>query len=535
MKSQPPILRLSNELIRLILDRIEPDPDKTVPVDRRQFLSIESFDFPPPSTRGSIKDIGRFRLTCRTFSEIGAPVQYTRVAARFSKNGLKKLEQLAEWPHLASHVKKFSYLVPYFYGNGIQQVRSLLQEPERTRLGFDIKAFNIKAHEQRDLVTSKEDVRILKKAIAKFASLQTVQILRVTDEDDSALLSYLRSHEDGRQFVDLEWAPACSHSSQTIGAALIAASEVPWSRFSSPMLSPQSAEFLAAHPPTQLHSLAERLTCLTLHFDDGSDLDMKMNELSSLFRRVFLSAVNMQAVHVGFPSHRPLNLPLEAVFHHVKWERLVAFGVQGWKLDAEEILGLALRHKDKLKGLRLRDVLLKDGAMWKDVLLALRDLMNRLEWVSLRRIGYARHFDDLWLVAGAEVPDDPPPGGSESDSGEEDDDDLIAGPSGSHYGQGSCSDDGGEGDEEEGTWSAASSDESDSDEEHGPDAHEMDFPPLDSPVTPQSAPWCNCNCRSFVDSVDDLEDDGYSVSNAKRRAWEKWVVRRCPEHDDRQH
>lgn len=113
-----PIQNLSNELLRLILDQIEPDPDKTVPVDRRQFLSVESFEYPQPSTRGSIKDVGSFRASCKRFSAVGAPLQYARVAARFSKRGLEKLEQLADWPHVARHVKKFSYLVPYFYGHG---------------------------------------------------------------------------------------------------------------------------------------------------------------------------------------------------------------------------------------------------------------------------------------------------------------------------------------------------------------------------------------------------------------------------------
>ena len=113
-----PIERLSNELLRLILDQIEPDPDKTVPIDRRQFLSVESFDRPPPSARGSIKDIGSFRCACRRFADVGEPLLYTRVAARFSRRGLKRLEQLAAWPHLARHVKKFSYLVPYFYTDG---------------------------------------------------------------------------------------------------------------------------------------------------------------------------------------------------------------------------------------------------------------------------------------------------------------------------------------------------------------------------------------------------------------------------------
>lgn len=532
-----PIQRLSNELLRLILDQIEPDPDKTVPIDRRQFLSVESFDRPLPSTRGSVKDIGRFRCACRRFADIGAPLLYTRVAARFSQRGLRKLEQLAGWPHLARHVKKFSYLLPYFYtrgtscvedkvlstnarlGNG--EVRLLVQGAGDALLQVDLSNLRQKAEEQKQIIESQEDVRVLKKAVASFTSLQFVQLLRVTDEEDAALLAYIRQHEDSRRVVDLQWAPACSHGSRTIGTALLN-SNVPWSRFSSPMLSPQSAEFLASHRPQSLSTLAARLTCLTLHFDDGTDLDQKMSELSNLFRTVFTTAENMQAVHVGFPSHRPLNLRLEDVFHNVTWERLVAFGVQGWKLDADEIIDLALRHKDRLKGLRLRDVLLKDGSTWKDVLSTLRASMHRLDWVSLRRIGYARHFDDLWLVAGAEVPDDAPPGESDSETSESEHDPIV-GPSTFHHG---------------GSRSFTSDEEPsdsdiESDDEHGPEANEMDFPPLDSPDTPASAPWCNCDGRGHDESAEDLGDDGYTVSNAKRKAWEKWVVRRCPEHSER--
>lgn len=372
---------------------------------------------------------------------------------------------------------------------------------------------------------SRYDVHVLKKAIASFTSLQHVQILRVQDEEDTALLAYARQQEDALGLVHLEWAKACSHGSQTIGAALLA-SNVPWSRFSSPMLSPQSAEFLNWNRPRSLSTLAEKLTCLTLHFDDGVDLDQKMSELSGLFRTVFTAARNMQAVHLGFPSHRPLSLPLEEVFHGVTWEKLVAFGVQGWKLEADEILGLALRHRDRLKGLRLRDVMLREGSLWKDVLGELRDSMYRLEWVSLRRIGYARHFDDLWLAAGAEVPDDPPPGESDSNSDSDVEDyDPMVGPSSAPHNASTHMDSDSE--------DSDTSEDSDFDDEHGPDAHEMDFPTLDSPTTPASATWCNCNGRTYADSPEDLGDNGISVSNSQRKAWEKWVVRRCPEHGER--
>ena len=374
-------------------------------------------------------------------------------------------------------------------------------------------------------------MRVLKKAFASFTSLQFVQLLRLTDQDDRELLSYIRLHEDVRQLVELEWAPACSHGSRTIGAALLHAN-VPWSRFSSPTLSPQSATFLASYRPESLSTLAARLTCLTLHFDDGSDLDQKMSELSDLFRTVFSTAVNMQAVHVGFPSHRPLTLRLADVFHNVTWDKLVAFGVQGWKLDAKEIVDLALRHRDRLKGLRLRDVLLKDGSMWKNVLGVLRDSMTRLEWVSLRRIGYARHFDDRWLAAGAEVPEDQPPGESDSDTSDGEDESAVAG-SATFLPAPNASVDSDDGFEE-------SASDLESDDERGPEANDMDFPPLDSPDTPASAPWCNCNGRGHVDTADDLGDDGetvgddgYTIPNVKRKAWEKWVVRRCPEHSER--
>ncbi|KAK3078332.1 hypothetical protein LTS18_007780 [Coniosporium uncinatum] len=324
------------------------------------------------------------------------------------------------------------------------------------------------------------------------------------------------------------------------------------------MLSPQSAIVLAEHPANTFETLFECLTCLELHFDDGIDLDNKMRNLSGLFKTVFSAAKNMQAVHVGFPSHRPLSLPLESLFHNVRWEKLLAVGIQAWKLDAEEIINLARRHREKLKGLRLRDVLLKDGSMWKDVLGFLRQEMLRLDWVSLRRIGYATHFDAQWAAAGAEVPDDPP--GGASDSSEEDDDfdehmdDDDDGNEGhddtdtltTHPGPAEDEDDHviEENDDDDDDDETMNSDDlsndsddddggdgDDEDNEHGPAGHAMDFPNHTmAPDTPNGT-WCNCNGRSaYPDSKEDLGDDGVFVSNAQRKMWEKWVVGRCAEH-----
>jgi len=112
------ILKLSNELLREILDLIEADPEKQVNLDRRAYLSVESFKAPPKPAPNLAQDLGSFRLTCRRFSELGAIHQFARVTTRFSKKGFERLENIAGQPHLAKNVKKFSYMVPYFYVEG---------------------------------------------------------------------------------------------------------------------------------------------------------------------------------------------------------------------------------------------------------------------------------------------------------------------------------------------------------------------------------------------------------------------------------
>jgi hypothetical protein len=379
-----------------------------------------------------------------------------------------------------------------------------------------------KVNEQRKILQTKEDVRVLNKAISAFTSLQHVQILRLQDQEDGMLISYIQDHAQISHLVELKWAPACSHSTKTIGAALLA-SRSPCSRFSSPMLSPQSALGVLNDPPATLKLLAERLTCLELHFDDGIDLDNRMRELSVLSKAVFSAAKNLQALHIGFPSHSPLNLRLEEIFHNVKWEKLLAFGIQAWRLDAEEIIDLARRHREKLRGLRLRDVILKDGSRWKDVLAFLREDMMRLDWVSLRRIDYEKHFDEQWTL-GAEIPDDSFIGSDSSSDDASDDwdphegeevdahDNAIHSVHGVH--------------EEDDEESEVSFDDSDSDAgtdepEQGGNFH---LPPM-SPDTPASVPCCSCGSRN--DSVEVLGDDGITVTVLQRKFWEKWVVRRA--------
>jgi hypothetical protein len=110
------ILNLSNELLREILDHI--DPEKPIGPERRAYLSQESFELPPEPDPDQSQDIANFRLACKRFSDLGAVHQFSRVTTRFSRKGLKRLENIASQQHLAEHVKKFSYMVPFFYVEG---------------------------------------------------------------------------------------------------------------------------------------------------------------------------------------------------------------------------------------------------------------------------------------------------------------------------------------------------------------------------------------------------------------------------------
>ena len=340
-----------------------------------------------------------------------------------------------------------------------------------------------------------------------FRSLQHIQILRLQNEADRHLIDYLEDNQGlPIPFVDLKWAPACTHATRTLGEAANFA-ESPFTRFSGPMMNLQTARVMMEPIPSIVNTLSVHLTCLELHFDDGNNNLEKIRELSGLLKIVFSAAKNMQAVHLGFPSRHPLEVGFEEIFHNVCWEKLRAFGVQSWRLTAEEIISMARRHRHTLRGLRLRDVQLKEGSMWKEVLAMLRAEMEHLDWVSLRRVDYAKNFDEVWRDS-MEVPDYP--AGVASDSDEEDDFDA-------HFSlQGDITD------SEDGD----SFTHSNADTDQGPDANELAL----SPDTTASLPFCTCSRSSFPASADDLGDNGRFVTYQQRKLWEKWVVGRCPEH-----
>ena len=361
---------------------------------------------------------------------------------------------------------------------------------------------------------------VLRKAMKAFTVLQHVQLLRLIEP-----VGILRP------LVDLEWPPACTHATKTMGEALLHGGS-PFCRFSGPMMEPPTARIVQEK---MLSRLASRLTCLELHFDGGPELVQTMNDLSSLARTVLQAAKNLQAIHIGFPSRYPLDLRLEAIFHNIRWDHLRAFGIQAWRLDASEIIRMVKRHRTTLRGLRLRDVQLKKGSEWREVLLALRTEMQMLDWVSLRRIDYSEHFDQLWANT-MEVPDEAPAGASDSSDEAEEDNNHDYYPEGDDHGGGPALSD----DQESlvGSEGEVEGEDPDDDEEssssiaghtdHGPDADDIAI----SPDTPITLPFCTCDRSRVEDPADaeELGDNGVSVTYQQRKMWEKWVVGRCPEH-----
>ncbi len=200
--------------------------------------------------------------------------------------------------------------------------------------------------------------------MAAFTSLQHVKILKVQDDTERDLLQFIKDRRLSH-FVSLDWMDV--HAIKTLGTALLE-SNSPFNRFSGPQINPHSILMLKETPQPTISALASRLTCLEVHFDAIGYVNLEMRELSNTFRLLFMAAKNLEAVHVGFPSVFPLDLGLEEIFHNVHWPKLRAFGIQAWRLDSQEIINIARRHRRTLRGLRLRDVLLRDGSMWEECL-----------------------------------------------------------------------------------------------------------------------------------------------------------------------
>lgn len=136
----PILLRFPDEILNIILELLAPQSlsGELITIDHRSSLSVESFASEPSHTSEEHLHVtGTFvlypvialpdylltyvkRLICKKFELWTLSRQFARISIRFSPEGFEKLGFLVERPHIAKHVKKFSYMVPSFSSLGNQ-------------------------------------------------------------------------------------------------------------------------------------------------------------------------------------------------------------------------------------------------------------------------------------------------------------------------------------------------------------------------------------------------------------------------------
>lgn len=361
-----------------------------------------------PEHINSKQHFARLRLVCKRFSELAAPYLFRSIGLRFNIKSFDRLEQLAEHPKLARHVKKFVYLMPYLYFEGDQDFetfradRSIRFSNKLRQIMFEEPFYYPTVFkEQQEVMNSSHDLIVLKKAMKAFTSLQQIQLLSVMVHKDIVLRNLASSFDDW-EFIDCRWIPACRHAVDTLLLAVLYGNP-PVSSFSSPTLSPQS--LLQITSGMQRSSLVAKnwgqLSHLDITFDERPDrsyldtaetrLKGHISPLSEFFKLFCSYTENLSTLYLRFTPGLPVRLPLDDVFHGTTWAKLRILGVGSWMLRAEDIIGIAHRHRNTLKGLRLSEVYLVDGR-WTDVAIALKASMKRLEWVGLQDIGYEAEY-----------------------------------------------------------------------------------------------------------------------------------------------
>lgn len=534
-------------------------------------------------------------MICKKFELWTLSRQFARISIRFSPEGFEKLGFLVERPHIAKHVKKFSYMVPSFSSLGNQPLCSfcaplnrvteaarfveLLSEAKATTLDLqrqltqrqnvphvdrlrptnhELRARRARSENyerliaevmrrtdiQRGIIKDKIDEKALVSALKAFTRLQQIRLMRVQDPFDAGWNNFSRAHL-GLQSESrpARWTLACEHAARTLGRAFLVSQSPVLGRISCRSLDPRTPLLLAHGKPKTISDVAVRLNCLELQFDDRPNLDDDLLELSRLFQTGFTAAVNIEGLHIGFT--RPVTISFKTIFHNVHWKKLKYIGFGAWRLDSEEIIDFVRRHQKSLRSIRLRDVRLNDGSRWVEVLRVLRLELTNLKWVSLRKVGYS----DEGELGGLYVPDQ-----------QDDDDDSD----GSNWGVGEGTSENFDENEEEDEDEVASLDEDAHDDGHGDESGESTHGSVagdselgtavnDLAIDDQTmlhhstAPSDNMSEERTADSVsntplqcecdngfawEDLVDDGsLRVPKLQWKWWEKWVINRCQAHD----
>ncbi|RPA75207.1 hypothetical protein BJ508DRAFT_380197 [Ascobolus immersus RN42] len=423
--------KLPTDVLREIVDYLDASPEN---------FQMNYTKWPPkryyPARQGQGNDgdsdtILSLRLVNRRFGEICASYIFRCVVHRnFNRRGFEQLQMLAEKSHLAAHVKKFVYLVPYRFVEGSRNLSELInKEPIRKRMARrpftrrlvdNPDEYRTVLHEQNEIIRTNLDLVTLRKAMEAFTSLQHIHILPLVGTLNTAhrkleefALDHRFASPDSWPYPYSTWEPACKRALETVFDAIDSAGSATSIRtVALPALHPSS--FSRLNPRIKeisVKAVWNHLTYLEIQFDSQSFLvsdsvhdlvtpptsPVTSNaELREFFGLIFRAAQNLEVVYLGFHPSNPVNIPLEDIFHEQKWSKLRAFGIDSWLLSARELVGIVERHKHTLRGLRLGNIRLRKPDLWvRDVVVPLRTCLESmgLRWISLDGCQY---LEQMW-------------------------------------------------------------------------------------------------------------------------------------------
>jgi hypothetical protein len=344
------------------------------------------------------------------------------------------------------------------------------------------------------------------------------------DENDQEYFKYL-CYNNGQQYMS--WRHACEHAMRTLIEAFLA-SDSPANIFDCRFLDvqPLVSQIQQTEVPYQLEPLTAALgrlkgLLLRLVSDNNNSMNSTVDGLFEFCERLLPFTENLSGLHIAF--EKVVSVPLNNVFHDMQWHSIKYIGVHLWSMDGGELVKLLLRLPT-LRSVRLRQVYLEEGEhklRWKEVLKKIKQNLT-LDWISLFGIGYGDggrapyYVEDESSESEYHLPSD-----DEENLTSEDDNEGEEHVPQPFFG-GDAHDDN----------DYSDSDGSEESETEGNDIEDDHYNIPDAAMDPPSSPEISgvmtsqpCDCER------DIGDDVLFINKSKWQDWERWTVKRCPNHD----
>lgn len=349
----------------------------------------------------------------KRFNDLASPRKFARISIYSNKKGFRDLQRFLAEPRLCGYVKKFSYLAyglssltdEEFDGLLLQasantadiqdELRQRVSPPQvdrsrPSRRVLDSSLAQSRADEvvilemkkrseaQRNLIDTALDATWLLIALESFTALEQIRLMPLFESLDEKWSNFCqRKGTLPLEAKAVRWSRGCEAAGLTLGNAYLTSGSNA-KRFSARRLPPL---MLLHSTELAVNLVSRRIECLELNFDDRSSLVDELRELSDIFRRGFTAAENIRGLHVGFT--RPTAIEFDGIFHDVFWNGLQYLGLVLWKIFSGDLIRFLERHRNSLRCVRLRSILLEDDSQWVEILKVLRR-MTRLKWVSLK-------------------------------------------------------------------------------------------------------------------------------------------------------